>query len=273
MATRNIDQHDPDEIVDDLDLEDEDDEDPGEASMTLVEHLEELRWRILKSIIAIVVFGIVAFIFREPIETFLTYPLPNTAEALHTGKLVVLGVAEGFTVFLKISLAVGFILALPVILYQVWAFISPGLLAREKKNAVPFIIIGIFLFVAGIALGYIVLRFPVQWLINFSSENFTPLITADAYFTFVAFFLLAFGIVFEIPLVLTFMAQIGLITAKTLTRRRAQAHIGMWIAATFLTPGADIYSPIILGVAMSTLFELTIIFIRIFKRGESEVIA
>ena len=268
MATRNIDQRDPDEIVDDLDSEDEEDE--GEATMTLVEHLEELRWRILKSILAVVVFGIVAFIFRGPIETFLTYPLPNTAEALHTGRLVVLGVAEGFTVFLKISLAVGFILALPVILYQVWAFISPGLLAREKKNAVPFIIIGIFLFVAGIALGYIVLRFPVQWLINFSSESFTPLITADAYFTFVAFFLLAFGIVFEIPLVLTFMAQLGLITARTLTRRRAPAHIGMWIAATFLTPGADIYSPIILGVAMSTLFELTIIFIRIFKREESE---
>src|SRR5438270_7314917 len=120
MATRNIDQRDPDEIVDDLDLEDDDDdddddEDPGEASMTLVEHLEELRWRIFKSIIAIVVFGIVAFIFREPIETFLTYPLPNTAEALHTGRLVVTGVAEGFTVFLKISFAVGFILALPVI--------------------------------------------------------------------------------------------------------------------------------------------------------------
>jgi sec-independent protein translocase protein TatC len=280
MATRNVDQRDPDEIVDDLDLEDQndddedDDEDPGEASMTLVEHLEELRWRVFKSLIAIVVFGVIAFIFREPIETFLTYPLPKTAEALHTGgKLIVTGVAEGFTVFLKISFAVGFILALPVILYQVWAFISPGLLAREKKNAVPFIVIGILLFVAGIALGYVVLRFPVEWLINFSSESFTPLITADSYFTFVAFFLLAFGIVFEIPLVLTFMAQIGLITAQTLTRRRAQAHIGMWVAATFLTPGADIYSPIILGVAMSTLFELTIIFIRIFKRGESEVIA
>ncbi len=80
-----------------------------------------------------------------------------------------------------------------------------------------------------------------------------------------AFFLLAFGIVFEIPLVLTFMAQLGLITSQTLRRKRPTAHVGMWIAATFLTPGADIYSPIILGVAMSILFELTIIFIRITK--------
>ncbi len=279
MATRNIDQRNPDDIVDDLDLEDEDDdddddeEDEGEASMTLVEHLEELRWRVFKSAIAIVVFGIVAFIFRDPIEKFLTYPLPKTADALGTGKIVVTGIAEGFTVYLKISFAVGFLIALPIILYQVWAFISPGLLAREKKHAVPFIVIGIVLFLAGIALGYVVLRFPMEWLINFSSESFTPLITADAYFTFITFFLLAFGIVFEIPLVLTFMSLIGLITAKTLTKRRAMAYVIMWVAATFLTPGADPYSPVILGVAMTFLFEITIIFIRIFKREESGAIA
>ena len=121
------------------------------------------------------------------------------------------------------------------------------------------------LFIAGIALGFIVLRYPVQWLVNFASSSFAELVTADSYFTFVAFFLLAFGIVFEIPLVLTFLAQIGLVTSRTLTRRRPTVHIGMWIAATFLTPGADIYSPIILGIAMSFLFELTIVFIKITR--------
>ncbi len=262
MATRNIDQQDPMATAGD-----EEEEELEDSSMSLMEHLEELRWRIFKSLIAIVVGGIVAFIFREPILHFLTYPLPKTADAaIHAGgKLIVLGLAEGFTVYLKLSFAAGFLVALPVILYQVWAFVSPGLYEREKKNAVPFIFIGVILFVAGIALGFIVLRFPVQWLINFASDSFTPLITADSYFTFVAFFLLAFGIVFEIPLVLTFLAQIGLITSRTLTRRRPTAHIGMWIAATFLTPGADIYSPIILGIAMSFLFELTIVFIKITK--------
>ena len=101
----------------------------------------------------------------------------------------------------------------------------------------------------------------------------TPLISADSYYTFITFFMLAFGIVFEIPLVLTFMAQLGLITAKTLSKRRAMAYVIMWVAATFLTPGADPYSPVILGAAMTFLFELTIIFIRIFKREESEAIA
>jgi sec-independent protein translocase protein TatC len=259
MATRNIDQ-------DEYSIDEE--EELDDSSMSLVEHLEELRWRILKALIAIVVGGIVAFIFREPIMHFLTYPLPKTADAaLHAqgNKLIVTGLAEGFTVYLKLSFAVGILIALPVILYQVWAFISPGLYEREKKNAVPFIFIGIVMFIAGIALGFVVLQYPVAWLINFASDSFTPLITADSYFTFVAFFLLAFGIVFEIPLVLTFMARIGLVTSQTLTRRRPAAHIGMWIAATFLTPGADLYSPIILGVAMSCLFELTIIFIKITK--------
>src|SRR6516164_8704900 len=124
MATSNIDQQDTMATVNDNIVEEEEAE---ESSMTLVEHLEELRWRIFKSLIAIVVCAIVAFIFRNQIMFFLTLPLPKTADALTKGKLVVSGVGEGFTVFLKLSIAVGFILALPVILYQVWAFISPGL--------------------------------------------------------------------------------------------------------------------------------------------------
>jgi sec-independent protein translocase protein TatC len=264
MATRNVNQQDPTATADDLSISEE--EEAERSTMTLVEHLEELRGRIFKSLIAIAVGGIIAFIFRERILAFLTLPLPKTADAINqSGRLVVTGVGEGFTVFLKLSIAVGFVLALPVILYQAWAFISPGLFEREKKNAVPFIIIGIVLFIAGIALGFVVLQYPVQWLINFASASFIPLVTADSYFTFVAFFMLAFGVAFEIPLVLTFLAQLGVITSQSLKRRRPAAYIGMWVAATFLTPGADPYSPVILGVAMTFLYELTILFIRITK--------
>lgn len=268
MATSNINSQNSMASTTDHGTDEEEEEE--EAGMSLIDHLEELRWRILKTLIAIVVGGIVAFFFRDQIIQFLVLPLPDQASAalgIHTGhKLFAFGLAEGFTVYLKLSLAAGILLALPVLLYQTWAFVSPGLYAREKKYAVPFIFVGIVLFLAGISLGYIVLRFPVQWLINIASDNFTELITADSYFTFVAFFMLAFGIVFEIPLILTFLAQIGVITSDTLKKRRTSAHVGMWIAATFLTPGADIYSPIILGVAMSFLYELTIVFIRITKK-------
>jgi len=261
MAT--IDQQDPMATVDDYSTDEE--EELDESAMSLVDHLEELRWRIFKSIIAVVVGAIAAFFFRVQIMTFLTWPLPKTADQIGKGKLIVTGLAEGFTVFLKLSLAAGILLAIPVILYQIWAFVAPGLYDKEKKTAVPFIFVGIVLFLVGISLGYIVLQYPVQWLVNFASDSFTELVSADSYFTFVAFFLLAFGIVFEIPLVLTFLAQLGLVTSQTLRRKRPTAHIGMWIAATFLTPGADFYSPIILGVAMSFLYELTIVFIRITK--------
>src|SRR2546426_4251846 len=142
-------------------VEDDEEEEDDDSSMTLIEHLEELRWRIFKSLIAIAVGSVVAFIFREQIVGFLTLPLPKTADPLTHGKPIVTGITEGFTVFLMISIAAGFILALPVVLYQTWAFISPGLLEKEKKYAVPFIIIGIFLFAAGISLGYFVLQYPV----------------------------------------------------------------------------------------------------------------
>src|SRR5579859_497549 len=217
------------------------------SSMPLVEHLEELRWRIFKCLGAIVVGAIVAFIFRDQIMTFLQAPLPDQANALQTKaghKLVVTGLTEGLTVELLLSAVTGCVLALPVILYQAWAFIAPGLYKHEKKAAVPFIFIGIVLFVIGISLGYVVLRFPVEWLISFQSGSFTQLVTADSYFKFVAIFMVVFGLIFELPLVLTFLARVGIVTAAGLAKKRPVAHIGMWTAATFLTPGADIYSPI-----------------------------
>ncbi len=260
MTTRDIDQQD---AMAGLDYDQEDEDGDG---MTLVEHLEELRWRILKCLIAIVVGAVVAFIFRYWVFKVLLYPLPKQADLIKPGTLVVTGIAEGFTVYLLVSIAVGVVIGLPVILYQTWAFIAPGLYEHEKKYAGPFIFIGVVLFAIGLTVGYVVLRFPIQWLISFASDSFTELVTASSYFTFVAFFELAFGVVFELPLVLTFLAEIGLVSSQTLSKKRPMAHVGMWIAATFLTPGADIYSPVILGISMSCLYELTIIFIKIIKK-------
>jgi sec-independent protein translocase protein TatC len=245
------------------------------STMSLVDHLEELRWRIFKSLAAIVVGAIVAFVFRDWIMNFLQAPLPDQANFLRIQggghKLVTTGLTEGLTVELILSGVAGCVLALPVILYQAWAFIAPGLYKHEKRNAVPFIFIGVILFVVGIGLGYVVLRFPVEWLISFQSSSFTQLVTADSYFKFVAIFMLVFGLIFELPLVLTFLARVGIVTAAGLAKKRVVAHISMWTVSTFLTPGADIYSPIILGVAMSCLYELTIIFIKVFVKPDPEI--
>lgn len=237
------------------------------SSMSLVDHLEELRWRIFKCLIAIAIGSIIAFFFRSQIMSFLQAPLPLQANALdHAGdnKLVVMGLTEGFTMTLIISVIVGIILALPVLLYQTWAFVSPGLYSHEKKYAVPFIAIGLVLFVAGVTLGYLVLRYPVAWLTEFGQgSGFVELVTATSYFTFVSMFLLVFGLIFELPLVLTFLAKVGLVSVETLQRKRATAHLVMWSASCFATPGADLYSPIIIGAALSCLYELSIIFIRV----------
>ncbi len=259
MATGNIDQQDAMLSFDGYTPEPENEsEEPG---MSLVDHLEELRWRLFKSLIAIAVGSVLAFVFRGYIISFLERPLP-----LHKQTLYLTGITESFTVFLMVSLAAGFVVALPVLLYQTWAFISPGLYEKEKKYAVPFIFIGVVLFVAGISLGYFVLQYPVEFLMTFGGDSFTEILTASSYFGFIAFFILAFGVIFEMPLVLTFLAYIDVISSKVLQKKRAVSHVSMWVTAAIVMPGADPYSPIILGTAMSILYELTIIFIKVLKK-------
>jgi sec-independent protein translocase protein TatC len=247
-----------------------DEEEDDSSSMSLVSHLEELRWRIFKSLIAITIGAIIAFFFREQIVHFLETPLPKSAYGAlgpsNDNRPIVTGIMEGFTVMVMVSIVAGVIMALPVILYQAWAFISPGLYRHEKRTAVPFIFVGIVLFVIGLSLGFIVLRYPVEWLVTFAASSFRELVTAGSYFSFVAFFLLVFGLIFELPLVLTFMAQVGLITVETLEKKRSHAHIGMWIASCFVTPGADLYSPIFIGLSLSGLYELTIVFIKLTQK-------
>ncbi|GER88467.1 Sec-independent protein translocase protein TatC [Dictyobacter vulcani] len=253
----------------------EDENDP--SAMSLIDHLEELRWRIFKCLIAVAVGVVIAFIFRDWLIHILDAPLPLSANSIggkEGHKLVMTGLGEAFTVAIKLSIVFGLVFALPVILYQLWAFISPGLYDKEKKHAVPFIVLGLLLFVIGVTLGYFILQFPVSFLINFGAENFTELISANSYFSFVSFFLLLFGAVFELPLVLTFLALIGIVTEHFLKDKRAMAHVGLWAAATIVTPGGDLYSPIFIGVALSLLYEFSILLIHFaVKKDPAETIA
>jgi sec-independent protein translocase protein TatC len=242
----------------------EDDELEG-AEMSLVDHLQELRRRLFACILAVVVTSIFAFIFWEPIFTLLTSPLPAASNVLIVHghpKLVVTGIGEGFSTILMISIAVGIALAAPIWLYQLWGFISPALTRHERKHAAPFTVIGTSLFVAGLAVGFVVLRFPINWLIDFGQSHFVELITAANYFSFIAFFLLAFGIAFELPLVLTFLALVGVVSSQWLAQKRAYILVGLWILSCFITPGADPYSPVILGVSFTILFFLSELLIR-----------
>jgi sec-independent protein translocase protein TatC len=250
-------------------IDEEEDEATG-GTMTLVEHLEELRKRLFYSLIAIGVFSIIGFIFWSRILDFLAAPLPDISSKLPQSggqqKFILTTLGGPFMVALKLAIAIGIVLGAPVILYQVWAFISPALTRRERKYALPFTLLGVTLFVVGIAVGYAVLRYPVDWLLNFGNNEFVLLPDADKYLTFVAYFLLAFGIVFELPLVLTFLGMVGVVNSRVLRAKRMYILFGLWVLSCFITPGADPYSPVIIAIAFTFLFELTVILLRILKK-------
>lgn len=248
--------------------EPEDEEELG-GVMTLVEHLEELRKRLLVAVIAIAVCSAVTYIFWDPIFGFLLSPLPDISSGagiMQHGKLVISDPVGGFMISLKVSIAVGIALAMPVVLYQIWGFLAPAMTRRERKYAAPFTLLGVGLFVIGLVVGFLVLRYPIDWLVTFGKDRFIPLITADSYFTFVTYFLLAFGAVFELPLVLTFLGVVGVINSRMLREKRMYILFALWVLSCFITPGADPISPIIIGVALTGLFELSIILLRVIKK-------
>ena len=256
-----------------LSPEPESEEEATGGVMSLIEHLEELRKRLIISLAAIAVCAIAAFVFWERILGFLLTPLPSlsgqlaglTSSGGHP-RLIQTDIGEAFLIALQLSIAVGIVVASPVLLYQVWAFIAPALTRRERKYALPFTLLGVVLFLAGLSVGFIVLRYPVDWLINFGHSEFTLLLKADSYLSFVAYFLLAFGIVFELPLVLTFMGIVGIINSRLLREKRMYILFGLWFLSCFITPGADPYSPVIIGFCFTVLFELTIILMRVIGK-------
>ncbi len=244
-------------------------EEPEGGTMTLIEHLEELRGRMIKSLIAVAVCSIVGFIFWDRILQFLLIPLPAAANRLpnaHVGQLVAHDIGEPFMVALKLGIAIGIMIASPILLYQTWGFIAPALTRRERKYAVPFTLLGVGLFFTGLAVGFLVLRYPIDWLVTFGSDRFILLTDADSYFSFVTYFLLAFAIVFELPLVLTFMSVVGIVNSTILRQKRLMILFGLWFLSCFITPGADPYSPIIIGAAFTVLFELSILLMRFIGR-------
>ena len=240
------------------------------AEMPLVEHLEELRRRTVVCVAAVSVGTVIGFLFRDAILGFLLRPLPVEANALvgHDGtrRIAVTAIGEGFSVLLKLSIAAGIALATPVWVHQLWSFTVPALTPHERKYALPATFVGMGLFLAGLLVGFVTLRYPINWLLSFDDGHFVQVITADNYFTFVAYFLLAFGITFELPLVLTFLALVGVVSSESLRTHRPHILVGLWIASCFVTPGADPYSPLIVGVAFTFLYFISETLIRLIGK-------
>ena len=224
--------------------------------MPFLEHLEELRTRILRSLGALVVtFGVGLWAVQQfQLVGVLKQPI---AQYLTGGKLVVTSPTEPVMIVFKLGFSVGLVLASPVILWQVWAFLAPALYAREKKALVPALFIGLGLFLTGAVLAYVfVIPQALRVLFSFQSEAIQPFITYDAYFDFVLQVVLALGISFELPLIIVILAWLGVVGSKELHRFRRYAVVLAFIAGAALSPGADLVSMIMMTLPLLLLYEV-----------------
>jgi sec-independent protein translocase protein TatC len=225
--------------------------------MTLVDHLTELRTRIVRSIIAVAVGTVVGFFVADWIKKILVAPLPATALPLQ-----VLAPGDAFSIQLRIAVVVGIILAMPVLLYQLWAFVAPGLTPTERRALRPWIPLALFFFILGVSIAYAILPFAIAFLLAFTNEVIVAHLAATPYFDFVTTMFLAFGLLMEFPIVLYALARVGILSSARLTSSRRYIFLGIVIFATIATPGGDLVSPTILATTMYILFELTLRAIR-----------
>jgi sec-independent protein translocase protein TatC len=230
-----------------------------EARMTLIEHLDELRSRIIKVGVAFFAVAVVAWFFRAQIFEWLLAP---AGDAL-SGKLNVTSVTEQLFTDMKLALYVGFLLTIPVLLYQVWAFVAPAVGDMGRAFTYTIITLASALFLAGVAFGYfVVLPIGTQFLLTWAPNRYETIITSQYYLQFVTRFLLAFGIVFELPAATYVGAKLGLIDAHFLKRYRRHAIVINFVLAAALTPGQDPYSMVLMALPMIVMYELSIVIAR-----------
>jgi sec-independent protein translocase protein TatC len=243
--------------------DDQEEEDGGK--MSFLEHLDELRQRLIKSVVAVGVGFVVALAFIERIFAFIMKPLQEVLP--DGGKLIYTEPAEAFLLYMKIAALVGLILAAPILLYQLWMFIAPGLYANEKRFAIPFVVFSTLFFVAGALFSHFLL-FPWAWrfFAGFSTDymEFTPKIAPV--FSLYVRMLLAMGFVFEMPTLVFFLARVGLLTPRFLIRNTKYAVLVIFIIAAILTPGPDVVSQALMAGPMLVLYGLSIGIAWLFQK-------
>lgn len=226
------------------------------GEMSFLEHLVELRWSLIKSIIAIVVFMSIAFPFSEQLINILT--LPNNQLEVPP-KLIFLKPAGMLMVRLGVAIAVGIIVAFPVVFYQMWKFVSPGLLNKEKKVVLPVVLFSTISFILGVLFAYFVmLPFILPFLYGLGTENIEPTINISDYIGFSLRIILVAGLAFELPMVSYFLTKIGLLKPQIMRKFRRYAIVVMFVLAAFLTP-PDPGSQLLLAVPLLLLYEISIL--------------
>lgn len=233
------------------------------AKMPFLAHLTELRRRFVICFIAIGVGFAVSYYFSNSIFKIMMMPL---LEALPEGSnLIYTNLPEAFFTYLKIGLWGGVVLALPVIFYQLWGFVAPGLYRKERKYAIPFVIWSCLLFLVGAVFGYLVVfPFGFKFFLKFSDETIQALPAMAQYFSFSLKLLFGFGLIFELPVIMVFLARMGVVNAKFLSKQRKYAFLLIFVVGAILTP-PDIISQLFMAGPLIILYEVSIVLVRLIQ--------
>jgi sec-independent protein translocase protein TatC len=233
-----------------------------EKVMSLAEHLGELRRRLVLSVVAIVIGSVIGWFLTPTALALLIAPLP--------GPLYFTSLGGAFIIQLKIALIIGLALASPLVLYQVWAFVAPGLTHDERRVVRPLAPLALLFLVLGFGVAYFILPFAAGFLLSFQvTGTLVPLLTAEQYFGFVSGLFIAFGLVMQFPFVLLLLSKVGLIRVEQLRRNRRLVLFGIAVFAVVITPGGDPFSPTMMVAVMYPLYELSIFLISRSSRGRA----
>ena len=234
------------------------------ARMSLVEHLTELRNRLFKSVLAVTIGAVACFALYDPLLDFLVRPYCDIRGG--DCKLFVLSPLDGIATRLKIAGYGGLIVASPVVLWQLWRFITPGLNKKERRYAVPFIVSAVTLFFLGVFLAYITFPKALDFLINVAGDNVEEIYSPKEYISFFLKVMLAFGLAFEFPVVLVFLQLVRVLSTAKLRSWRRGAIVGIVAAAAVITPSQDPWSLMAMAVPMYLFYEVSILIGRTLKR-------
>ena len=241
--------------------------------MSLMEHLTELRDRIIKVVLAVLGGMVISFLLYNQIFDFLLGPYEDVVRARpesaldDSGRLLQIDPLEGFGIRMKLAAYGGIAIAMPVILWQLWRFVTPGLYAHEKRYAVPFLLSALFLFVLGAGLAYYTLPRALEFLVDIGgSDNFVTAFAPGKYFSLITYMMLAFGIGFEFPILLIFLQMAGIIGPAQLRQARRYAIVGICVLVAVITPSGDPISMLMLSVPMVVFYEISIIVGRVLEK-------
>ena len=237
------------------------------GEMPFLDHLEELRWRILWSLLAAVVGSVVGYVLvlQFGVLDILISPFYEVMGVEE--RLVFLSPTEPFFLLLRIGILVGLVLASPIIVYQIWAFLSPALERHEKRAIIPALYLGVVLFAAGVATSYfLAIPMTLRFLLFFGTDYFDPMLRAGEYFNFVTKLLMAFGVLFELPVVIMILSALGLITPAFLRAKRRHAIVAITIVAALLSPGDVFTVTAAMMIPMVALYEFSILLSVVITR-------